>query len=193
MPPASSTTSHLETQRLRLRPIEPRDRDPFVAMNLDPDVMRFFASTFTPEQSEEHIARYHHQLLRDGFSFLTLEHRDAGEYLGLLGLQTMYIAVPDLPQPAVEIGWRLTRAAHGHGYATEGARAIVHHAFHTLGLPELVAITTTANTPSRHVMEKLGMTHRPELTFDHPLIPAGHPYRQHVLYSLSNPAAPERA
>ncbi len=102
----------------------------------------------------------------------------------------MYIAVPNLPQPAVEVGWRLTRSAHGHGYATEGARALIHHAFGTLGLPELVAITATGNTASRHVMEKLGMRYRPELTFDHPNVPAGHPHRRHVLYSLRNPSQP---
>ena len=177
---------HLETARLCLRPVAPRDRDAFVAMNLDPEVMHFFASTFPPEKSDEHLARYQRQLLTDGFSFLTAEHRDTGEYLGILGMQTMYIAVPHLPQPAVEIGWRLTRAAHGHGYATEGARAIVNHAFVTLDIPELVAITATGNSASRRVMEKLGMAHRPELTFDHPLVPTGHPHRQHVLYSLTN-------
>ncbi len=182
------TPFQLETPRLLLRPIEPRDRAPFLAMNLDPEVMRFFASTFTHEKSDEHLARYHHQLLRDGFTFLTVEHRLTGQYLGILGMQTMSTAVPNLPQPAVEIGWRLTRAAHGHGYATEGPRAVVDHALHTLHLPELVAITATGNTASRRVMEKLGMTHRPELSFDHPRVPAGHPYRRHVLYSLTNPS-----
>ena len=70
--------------------------------------------------------------------------------------------------------------------APEGARAVIDHAFNTVGLREVVAITIPINAPSRHVMEKLGMTHRPELSFDHPSIPAGHPFQQHVLYSLTN-------
>jgi hypothetical protein len=41
------------------------------------------------------------------------------------------------------------------------------------------------------VMEKLGMTHRPELDFDHPRVPAGHQYQRHTLYSLRNPVSPE--
>ena len=158
-------------------------------MNLDPEVMHFFAGTFPPQKSEDHMARYNAQLIRDGFSFLTLESREAGDYLGLIGMQVMSVVVPRLPQPAIEIGWRLTRTAHGHGYATEGGRAIVHHAFHTLHVREIVAIIATGNVASRRVAEKLGMTQRPELTFDHPLMEDGHPHRQHVLYSLTNPEA----
>jgi len=49
---------------------------------------------------------------------------------------------------------------------------------------DVVAITTPDNLASQNVMRKLGMLPRPELTFDHPLIAADHPRRQHVLYSL---------
>ena len=174
----------LETRRLRLRPIEDRDHDPFITMNLDPEVMHF-ASTFTPEQSAEHLARYRMQLTRDGFSFLTLEHRETGAYLGIVGMQVMHTVVPSLPQPAVELGWRLARDAHGHGYATEAAEAVLHHALNTLNLPEVVAIIAIGNTASRRVAEKLGMTQRPELTFNHPLYAQDQPHSQHVLYSIS--------
>jgi len=60
-------------------------------------------------------------------------------------------------------------------------------------LPEVVAITAVGNAASRHVMEKLNMTHRPELDFDHPLVPAGHPHQRHVLYALKNPRIQEAA
>jgi ribosomal-protein-alanine N-acetyltransferase len=33
-------------------------------------------------------------------------------------------------------------------------------------------------------MEKLGMTHDPGEDFDHPMMPAGHRLRRHVLYRL---------
>jgi RimJ/RimL family protein N-acetyltransferase len=152
-------------------------------MNMDPDVMHYFASTFTPEESDEHIARYRHQLQRDGFSFCVATHKQTGDFLGIIGMQTMYITVPNLPQPAVELGWRLTKNAHGHGYATEGARAFGDYA-QQLHLPSVVAITTPDNLASQNVMRKLNMIARPELTFDHPLIAPNHPRRQHVLYSL---------
>ena len=60
---------------------------------------------------------------------------------------------------AGEIGWRLPRAAWGHGYAVEGAAALLDHAFDTLGLDRVWAETMAVNTRSRRVMERLGMTH----------------------------------
>jgi RimJ/RimL family protein N-acetyltransferase len=177
----------LETSRLILRRWQEGDRAPFAAMNADPVVMRFFAAPFTTEQSNETIDRYLAAFDREGFSFFAAILRDSGDFIGTIGLQTMRDVIPNLPQPAVEIGWRLTQAGQGQGLATEGALAVIDFAFHQLGLVEVVAITAIPNQPSRRVMEKLGMIHRPELDFDHPRVPAGHQYERHTLYSLRNP------
>jgi RimJ/RimL family protein N-acetyltransferase len=160
-------------------------------MNADPIVMHYFEAPMTREQSDEAIDRYLAAFDREGFSFFAATLRDTGDFIGTIGLQTMRDAVPNLPQPAVEIGWRLAQSAQGKGFATEGARVIVDFAFNQLGLNEVVAITALPNQPSRRVMEKLGMTHCPELDFDHPRVPAGHPYQRHTLYSLRNPNSNE--
>jgi RimJ/RimL family protein N-acetyltransferase len=178
----------LETPRLILRPWRDSDRAPFAAMNADPAVMTYFASIMTPEESDASLARFQAAYDRDVFGFLTAELRTTGAFAGIIGAQTMRDAVPNLPQPAVEIGWRLPRALHGQGLATEGARATVDFCFNTLGLSEVVAITALGNQPSRHVMEKLGMTHRPDLDFDHPRMPPDHPHLRHTLYQLKNPS-----
>jgi len=86
--------------------------------------------------------------------------------------------------PAVEIGWRLAAGYWGQGLATEGARAVVRHAFETAGLTSLVSFTVPQNLRSRRVMEKLGMVHDPSDDFDHPRLPEGHPLRRHLLYRL---------
>jgi RimJ/RimL family protein N-acetyltransferase len=176
----------LETPRLTLRRWQEADRAPFADMNADPVVMHYFATPMTREQSDEAIDRYLAAFDRAGFSFFAATQRDTSALIGTIGLQTMRDVVPNLPQPAVEIGWRLARSAQGKGFATEGARAIVDFAFNQLGLNEVVAITALPNRASRHVMEKLGMTHRPELDFDHPRVPEGHQYQRHTLYSLRN-------
>ena len=177
----------IATSRLILRPARDSDRAPYTAMNADSIVMTYFASTMTPEESDASLARFQAAYDRDGFGFLVAELRSTGAFAGIIGAQTMRDAVPNLPQPAVEIGWRLLRAFHGQGLATEGARAIVDFCFNTLQLPEVVAITALGNQPSRHVMEKLGMTYRPDLEFDHPRMPPGHPHQRHALYQLHNP------
>ena len=48
---------------------------------------------------------------------------------------------------------------------------------------EVVGFTTTANTRSRRVMEKLGMVRDESDDFDHPLLPDW-PDQRHVLYRM---------
>jgi RimJ/RimL family protein N-acetyltransferase len=156
-------------------------------MNADTVVMHYFAAPLTRQQSDEAIDRYVAGFEREGFDFFAAILRETGTFAGMIGLRPMYDLVPNLPQPAVEIGWRLAQASQGQGLATEGARAIIDYAFHQLDLAEVVAITALPNQRSRHVMEKLGMVHHPELDFNHPRVPAGHPYERHALYRLLNP------
>jgi RimJ/RimL family protein N-acetyltransferase len=51
----------------------------------------------------------------------------------------------------------MRRAAWGRGYATEGARALIHRGFSELGVQRVVATTYQDNLASRRVMEKVGM------------------------------------
>jgi ribosomal-protein-alanine N-acetyltransferase len=60
--------------------------------------------------------------------------------------------------------------------------AVRNHAFEVVGLDELLSWTTAANAASRRVMERIGMTHDPNDDFDHPMLPADHLLRPHVLY-----------
>jgi RimJ/RimL family protein N-acetyltransferase len=176
----------LETPRLLLRRWQEVDRASFAAMNGDPIVMHFFPAPLTRQESDEAIDRYLAGFEKEGFGFFAAILRETGVFAGMIGLRTMHDVVPNLPQPAIEIGWRLTQTSQGKGLATEGASAIVDYAFNQLALADVVAVTALANHPSRRVMEKLGMTHRPELDFNHPRVPAGHPYQRHTLYSLRN-------
>jgi RimJ/RimL family protein N-acetyltransferase len=180
-----TTTFQLVSPRLVLREWQERDRASFAAMNADPAVMRYFPAPFALEESNEAADRYNAQLERDGFTMFAVEDRSTGNFVGAIGAQTMRFAIPNLPQPAVEIGWRLATASQGRGLATEGATAVLDHLRQLGTVREVVAITTPSNLPSRRVMQKLGMQHRLELTFNHPLVPDDSPLKQHVLYSLA--------
>ena len=57
-------------------------------------------------------------------------------------------------------------------------------AFDEAGLDEVVAFTTTVNTRSQAVMERIGMTRDAGGDFDHPALPEGSPLRRHVLYRI---------
>jgi RimJ/RimL family protein N-acetyltransferase len=170
------------TPRLLLRRWIPADREPFARMNADPAVMNFFPSTLTKEDSDGAFDRIQAHFEEHGFGLLAVEVPGEAAFIGFIGL-----AVPRFHTyftPCVEIGWRLARSYHGRGLATEGAQAVVTHAFGPLGLREIVSFTTAANLPSRRVMEKIGMTRSERDGFDHPGIPEGHAFRRHVLYRL---------
>src|ERR1041384_8203079 len=58
-----------------------------------------------------------------------------------------------------ELGYRLSRAFWGLGYATEGAKALIERGFTSGGVRRVVATTMAVNTGSRRVMEKCGLRH----------------------------------
>jgi 3-dehydroquinate dehydratase/shikimate dehydrogenase len=172
----------LRTERLFLRPWRESDRAPFAAMNADPKVMEHFPAVSTREESNAAVDRIVARMEQQGFGLWAVEVPGVAEFIGFIGLSP---ADAVLRRPAVEIGWRLAAEHWGRGYATEGARASLAHAFDGLDLDEVVSFTTTANERSRHVMEKIGMTRRPEDDFDHPGVPASWPGRRHVLYRIT--------
>jgi RimJ/RimL family protein N-acetyltransferase len=172
----------LRTERLVLRHWRPDDREPFAALNADPEVRRHFPSTLDRAASDAEAGRHAAALDERGWGLWAVEVVGGQPFVGFVGLAPAAFDAPFTP--AVEIGWRLARGAWGRGYATEGARAVVAHAFGDLGLDELVSFTAVANVRSRHVMEKLGMTRDPAEDFDHPNVAPGHPVRRHVLYRL---------
>jgi RimJ/RimL family protein N-acetyltransferase len=145
----------LVTPRLVLRAWEDRDREPWRAINADPDVTRYIGDgrPRSADESDESIERFRRLWRDDGFSFWAVEERAAGRCVGFCGMQ---------PVPGgsgrIEIGWRLERAAWGRGLATEAALPTRDWAFDQLGLHRLVALFQHPNVASRRVMEKLGMT-----------------------------------
>ncbi|WP_166875756.1 GNAT family N-acetyltransferase [Salinibacterium sp. ZJ450] len=170
----------LRTERLLLRGWTPADLAPFAAMNADPEVMEHFPAVLTADQSDVLAERIAQHFDREGFGLWAVERE--GTFVGFTGLSRVPFEAPFTP--AVEVGWRLARAAWGHGYATEAARAAVRFAFDTLHLDEIVSFTAPANERSRAVMRRLGMTHNPADDFDHPNLAPGHPLQKHVLYRL---------
>ena len=172
----------LETERLLLRRWRPEDRTPFAALNADPEVMRHFPALLTRRESDRLADRIESYMERTGWGLWAMEERASGRFLGFTGLARPGFEAPFMP--AVEIGWRLERAAWGHGFATEAARAAARFAFDELALEEIVSLAVVANERSRAVMRRLGMTHDPADDFDHPLVEQPH-LRRHVLYRLT--------
>jgi len=173
----------IRTRRLALRRWRPADRAPFAALNADPEVMAHFPNRLDRAASDAFADKIEAGFEANGFGLWALERLDTAEFIGFTGL-----SVPKFSAhftPAVEVGWRLCRAAWGQGFATEAGRQALAVGFENYRLAEIVSFTATGNAASRAVMRRLGMAEDPDGGFDHPSIPAGHPLRRHVLYRIS--------
>lgn len=175
----------LLTERLRLRRWEASDRGPFAALNADPVVMEFFPNTLSRTESDSFIDRIEDHFDKHAYGLWAVELSETGQFVGHVGL---WNAPPTVPfAPAIEVGWRLAQPFWGTGIAPEAANAAITDGFDRLGLQEIVSFTSTINSKSRRVMEKLGMTHDERDDFDHPAVAEGSPLRPHVLYRLQRP------
>jgi RimJ/RimL family protein N-acetyltransferase len=143
----------LDTLRLRLRRLSAADEPLLVALDGDPEVMRYIGSRGgTPE---EIVARVRDRTVADhgALGWWVVEGRENGAFHGVAALLRM----PEGED--IELAYRLTRASWGAGLATEAASALARYAFDRVGLPRLVAVTFPENIASQRVLEKVGFVH----------------------------------
>ena len=147
----------IRTDRLVLRRWKPEDLSEYSQICGDPKVMRWIAdcSLKTRKQTEDEIAKFEQHWAEHEFGLFAVELLASARLTGFVG--------PSIPRflPeilfAVEIGFRLARDLWGRGLATEGSRAVMDFGFKQIGLDRIVSICHVRNTPSRRIMEKLGM------------------------------------
>ncbi|MFE4335900.1 GNAT family N-acetyltransferase [Streptomyces sp. NPDC056831] len=158
----------LESDRLVLRAFTEADVDHLFALDNDHDVMRFINGG-RPTSREVIRAQTLPRLLHDYPCFGTrgywaAEEKDTGVFLGWFEFRPLDEHSP----AAVELGYRLNKAAWGSGYATEGSRALIRRGFTDLGVNRVTANTMTVNAGSRRVMEKAGLSFLRNFTGDWP-------------------------
>ncbi len=174
------------TDRLLLRSWRDDDVEPFAAMCADAEVMRHLNGPIGRDEAAAIVKRQQALIDRHGHGFWAVERKEDGALLGFCGLRLG--GHPDTPvSRELEIGWRLRRDAWGQGYAREAAEASLAWGWANLPHSRVAAWTVAANTASWGLMLRLGMTHRPELDFDHPLFAEGHPLRRHLVYAIDRP------
>ncbi len=183
----------LTTPRLVLRQWQPSDLAPWTAMNQDLRVRQYLSGkALSDAQAAEQMRDRQDEITALGWGRWAAALRvavgtlPAGTFVGCIGIGQVQFVAPFNPGPelAVELAWRLSHAAWGHGLAGEGALAAAAFAFERVGLKELVAFTALANTNSQRVMQKIGMTHTPTDDFDDPRSQESDPMRRHVLMRL---------
>jgi RimJ/RimL family protein N-acetyltransferase len=154
--------AELQTERLLLRHWRPEDEAPMIAINRDPEVVRYLNRPIDAAA----VAAFHGEMLdhweRHGFGLYALESTEPesrGELFGFAGfayLPAFFSHLTDAP----ELGWRLAPAAWGRGLATEAARAALAGGLEARPTDEVLSVIHPKNARSQSVATKLGMSHQ---------------------------------
>ncbi len=144
-------TSDLLTERLHLRPFEADDFEAHAAICADPEVMRFIrAGALSRSDAWWQLARYMGHWRLRGYGLWAVVERSTGRLVGHLGF------LEPEGGHGFEMGWALARDVWGKGYALEGTRAALAHAFTALGRDHVVCVIRPENARSIRLAEKLG-------------------------------------
>jgi RimJ/RimL family protein N-acetyltransferase len=176
----------IETERLIIRPWRDSDRSEYLASCNDEAVTTYLGGPAAVEDIDASLARIRKSQEENGFCFWVIERKSDGAFLGYCGFKVARDEGTPI-EGDVEIGWRLRQDAWGQGYALEAARACLDWAWSNLKADRVVAITVPTNRASWSVMERLGMTRRPDLDFLHPNFAADHPLSAHMTYVMERP------
>jgi RimJ/RimL family protein N-acetyltransferase len=145
----------LTTERLRLRAFRESDVDDYAALHADPEVLRYLGAGPEPwdrGRSWRHLAFLMGHWKLGGSGMWAVEQRETGAFLGMVGF-----AEPE-GWPGFELAWILARRFWGSGYATEGARAALDHAFTAWQKGRVISLIHPENRASIRVAERLGET-----------------------------------
>lgn len=170
----------LTTERLQLRFWQIEDLPNLVQMNQDEEVMKYFLSTMSNEDSIQFYNRIITHQKKHGFGLYVVEDKQTKSFLGYTGFMIAEFEADFTP--CVEIGWRFNKLYWGNGYATEAAEACLHYGLSDLKFQEVHSFTSVHNNKSKAVMQRLGMQKIGE--FNHPKIELSNKLSLHVHYLI---------
>src|SRR5262249_5809271 len=155
----------LVTDRLVLRPFVEDDARHFLALDSDPEVMRYVGPFRLPDEAA-YRARIRDYFLpsyerHPGYAIWPAGEPAPGALVGWVparpALRHRVAAEAWFQAGDYDVGFRLVRAAWGRGYATEVTRALVTQAVADAGVEAVVACVLTTNRASVRVLEKAGL------------------------------------
>jgi RimJ/RimL family protein N-acetyltransferase len=144
----------LETPRLILRTFCNADLEPFLAYRNDPEVYRYqgWKTPYLRTDAAEFIAQMKNAVPGTPGEWYQLAIELKGG--GLVGDMAFHL-VKSNPRQAY-LGYTLSRAAWGQGYASEAAHKTLDYLFRVLDLHRVVADCDVDNAASIRLLEKLG-------------------------------------
>lgn len=147
----------LRTDRIELVPLGDEHLELEIELDADPEVMRFLTGN---GRTREQVMAAHQMRLATaepvpglGFWVGFVD----GQFVGWWLLEPVGWADGAVVVGEAELGYRLLRRFWRQGFASEGSRELLRHAFVDLDFDRVRALTMTVNDASRAVMAAVGL------------------------------------
>ena len=148
----STSILSMNTPRLRLRQVAQTDFDDYAALCADAEVMQYIGDgvPLSRDDAWRQLAILAGHWTLRGYGMWAVEELSSGKFVGRVGLH--------FPEgwPDPEVGWALSRAYWGRGYAREAASAAMRVAFEMLEWPRAISLIAPLNQRSINLAERLG-------------------------------------
>jgi RimJ/RimL family protein N-acetyltransferase len=150
------------TPLLTIEPLQQRDLAAFVEYRKDPEIARFqsWDTDYSNQQAVELIEGQIGVVFPDHNQWLQLAIRLQGNEK-LVG----DLAIHNLGDAKVEIGFTISKAFQRRGIAREAVAALIDVLEREFGTRELIATPDSRNTASIKLLESLGFSEKPELSW----------------------------
>jgi len=148
----------LDTASLRLRHLVVEEAVVLMELNGEPSTRRWLPSHVYPD-TDAATARVRHLIScysspgdpRLGPYVLAVEHLASGMLLGHVGFSPL--------RSEVEVSYAIAEGSRGRGYGSEALLHSCRWAAKHFNLPGILAITESANVPSRRTLERAAFVH----------------------------------
>nr|HAT8714006.1 GNAT family N-acetyltransferase [Legionella jordanis] len=141
----------IETKRIILRLINEDDLNLVAALNLDPEVRKYFPDGVqTKEQTKQRIKQFIGFYKEYGLPCFVIFDKESNEFIGRCGFGPIETG-------EIEVGYLIARKFWGMNYASEALKALLNWSKKNIRSDYIIAFAPIEHKASLRVMEKCGM------------------------------------
>lgn len=156
----------LETPRLVMRPHVVSDYHDSFALWSDPRTVRQIGGVpSTADRAWQRLLTFGGLWPLLGFGYWAVRERGTGAFVGEVGFADFHRGTDPGFDGEPEMGWVLSPAMHGRGYATEAVGAALDWADRALPHPRVVCMIAPDNSASIAVARRVGFSDWTSTTF----------------------------
>lgn len=140
-----------DTARLRFRPLSDGDCNLLFEMFADPEARRFYPQMAEMEKVTGWVDWNLENYREHGMGLWAVERRDTGDFVGDCGLTLQDAG----GEARLEVGYHVTLAQRGNGFASEAARAAMAFGFANTNADSICSIVAPDNVASIRVATRV--------------------------------------